>query len=99
MSEHSNADKRQISAGLRAELDAFDALTSADPRNVSLRYTTGMLYQLAGQPQQVRNVTEYAGCADTGSPDWCAHLDGTSRILTAGEVHPGGDPGANRWCL
>jgi hypothetical protein len=43
----------QVSAKLLKEIEEFEAAAAADPHNLSLRYTTGMLYQLAGQPQQV----------------------------------------------
>ncbi|KAJ1468037.1 hypothetical protein T484DRAFT_1856744 [Baffinella frigidus] len=66
----------EVSAGLRAELDAFDALTAADPRNVSLRYTTGMLYQLAGQPQQVCDhlYAAYTEDPNQAPPELLFHL-------------------------
>ena len=31
----------------------MNSLPQADPKNVSLHYTVGMLYQLAGEPQKV----------------------------------------------
>jgi tetratricopeptide (TPR) repeat protein len=42
-----------VSDQLGLELRAFEAMSQADPKNVSLHYTVGMLYQLAGRPQEV----------------------------------------------
>jgi hypothetical protein len=42
-----------VSDQLGMELRAFEAMSQADPKNVSLHYTVGMLYQLAGRPQEV----------------------------------------------
>ena len=45
----------KLSPQLQQEIESFEALSREDPHNASLHYTTGMLYQLAGQPQEVTN--------------------------------------------
>ena len=42
-----------LSPQLNQEIQRFESLIASDPKNTSLRYTVGLLYQLAGRPQEV----------------------------------------------
>ncbi len=42
-----------LSPQLAREIETFESMIKYDPKNISLRYTIGLLYQLAGRPQEV----------------------------------------------
>lgn len=42
-----------VSDELLREINQFEAMKLADPKNVSVLYSLGMLYQLAGKPKEV----------------------------------------------
>ena len=48
-----SAEQAPVAEQLSREIETFSMLSQADPKNVSLLYTVGMLYQLAGRPQEV----------------------------------------------
>eukprot|EP00961_Rhodomonas_salina_P133387 1794742-Rhodomonas_salina.1 len=71
----------EVSEQLQKEVDMFEAMAQADPKNVSVLYTAGMLYQLAGQHQKVRNST-----LRSPATPWPA----LTQVLAAYMLDPGG---------
>ncbi len=65
-----------LSPQLSREIAAFESMIAADPKNASLKYTIGLLYQLAGKPQQVCDhlYGVYLMDPSSASPDLFFHL-------------------------
>lgn len=65
-----------VSEQLQGEIDTFEAMKMRDPKNVSVLYSLGMLYQLAGNPREVCDNLHGAYIESEGAtpPELLFHL-------------------------
>ncbi len=78
----------EISPALKQEIDHFEALAFQDPKNHSLRYTLGMLYQLASRPKQVCDNLHaaYIGSPGSAPPELLFHLANNLKAIGENEA-------------
>jgi tetratricopeptide (TPR) repeat protein len=79
-------DSAPLSAQLRNEIQKFESMIASDPKNASLRYTAGLLYQLAGRPQEVCDYlyAVYRMDPERASPELFFHL--ANNLKAVGET-------------
>ena len=74
--EEQRSGSAPLSPPLSREIKRFESLIDQDPKNISLKYTVGLLYQLAGRPQEVCDYlySAYRMDPDRASPELFFHL-------------------------
>jgi hypothetical protein len=78
----------EISPSLKQEIDHFEGLMVQDPKNHSLRFTLGMLYQLASRPKQVCDNLHaaYIGSPQSAPPELLFHLANNLKAIGENEA-------------
>lgn len=73
---HVQSFTAQVHGQLQDQIETFEVMAVTDPKNGTLRYTLGMLYQLAGKPREVCDNLHSAYRQDPGAvpPELLHHL-------------------------
>mmetsp|Transcript_1581 Transcript_1581/g.4781 ORF Transcript_1581/g.4781 Transcript_1581/m.4781 type:complete len:423 (-) Transcript_1581:821-2089(-) len=82
------ADAAELSVSLQREIEMFELLARNDPRNISLRYTVGMLYQLAGDAEKVCDnlYAAYQQDPERCGPELLFHLANNLKAIGENEA-------------